>query len=111
MKNLIVFFLLVTLSSCNNDDTSPNPTPVNELDGTWKLQAIHPGYGTPYNYTDEIQWTFDTTANTITVTIAPGTNVNNSMPFKTTGTYNYTITASNIYHLMMWSLQPILNIR
>lgn len=100
MKNIFLFlFTLVVLTACNNDDGGTNPTPTDELDGTWKLQIFSGGFGVHNTYTNEIEWTFNTATNNITVTIASGTTINDTMPFKVAGSYTYTKATTNILTL------------
>jgi hypothetical protein len=97
MKTLNLFlFLFLTFSSCNKSDEVVTPKQVNAIVSTWKLVKYEPGFGPTNTYNNgQIQWTFNSN-NTVNVVIVNGTNVNNSLPLNTNGSYTYIINGNQI---------------
>ncbi len=90
MRTILLFLSLFLIISCNKQDEPKQQEQHNELYGSWYLvrfegMIFHP----PYEYTDEIMWTFDT--DFVNVSIANGTDVSNYMPLRNTGQYMYVI--------------------
>ncbi len=90
MKTIILILSLFLATSCSNDDDNSTKQNNQDIVATWYLIKYEPGFSPTDNYTDEIQWTFNTD-NIIDVTIENGTNVNSSLPLHSNGNYTYSI--------------------
>ena len=90
MKTIVLILSLFLATSCSNDDDNSTVQNNQEIVATWYLIKYEPGFSPTDNYTDEIQWTFNSD-NTVDVVIENGTSVNFSLPLNSNGNYTYSI--------------------
>jgi hypothetical protein len=113
MKTLLLYcLLLIGAIACKKEDLgaqepeSPQAVNTSDLEGAWRLIRFEPGFGPTSEYANQINWTI--TENGILVVIDEGTNVSTSMPFNTSGTYDYELLSSDSVQFADQSFQFLL---
>jgi hypothetical protein len=91
------------IQSCNPEDfenpTLPPPDNTSDsssyIEATWRMDVFDASFGGYGVYNGEITWTINSDS-TIDVVIQPGTQVFQSMPFTSTGNYQYSLNSQGI---------------